>query len=72
MSEKTDELHLVWNAARNECVGFLDKGDADYAATGNRKFLAQRWCTPTLADDFRNNYGEDAERLPQITIPIPG
>lgn len=26
------KLYLVWNEAKTECVGFVDKNEADYAA----------------------------------------
>lgn len=63
-------VHLVWNGARNECVGFLDEGDANYAATGSKKHLAVPFISPSLADSFRDCYGEDARRLPQTKVEI--
>lgn len=65
----SETLHLVWNAAKSECVGFFDKKDADYTATGNRKYLRDPF-TPTLGDAFREVYGDDAKRLPQTEIEL--
>lgn len=48
-------IYLVWNEAGNECVGFDDKADADYAATG---FSATGEYS-TLAEDFRDLYADD-------------
>lgn len=55
------KIYLVWNESRSECVGFDDKDDAEYAATGID-------CSTTgvsaLADAFRDLYADgdpDAE-----------
>lgn len=63
------KLYLVWNTSMKECVGFLDKKDADYTATGNRRFLRDPF-TPTLGDAFRGVYGDDVKRLPQTVEEI--
>lgn len=64
------KLHLVWNGAKNECVGFLDKRDADYTATGGRKYLESPYAVPTIGEAFRESHGEDAKRRPQTTVEI--
>lgn len=64
------KLYLVWNAGRNECVGFLDKRDADYTATGHRRHLDTPW-RPSIGEAFRENYGDEAKRLPQTVVDIP-
>ena len=51
----TIKLHLVWNEAHNECVGFIDFNDAYQCATGH--FNPNR---STLGDGFFEMYGDDA------------
>ena len=46
------KLYLVWSPCKTECVGFLNKEDAQYAATGNMTPLG---CS-TLADNFRETF----------------
>lgn len=65
------KLHLVWNTGMSECVGFLDEGDADYTATGDTAFLELPYMTPSLGDDFRNNYADEQSDLPQTVVEIP-
>lgn len=64
------KLHLVWNTARNECVGFLDKAAADWTAKGGRS-RHPYGAVPTIGEAFRESYGEDADRLPQSEIDLP-
>ena len=64
------KVHLVWNGAMSECVGFLDKRDADYTATGNMRKLEYPGVTPTVGDAFRESYGEDRAHLPQTTVDL--
>ncbi len=65
-------LHLVWNTAKSECVGFLDKRNADYTATGKKRYLEHPFMTPTLGDAFRDCYGDEASRLPQTVVEVDG
>lgn len=60
-------LYLVWNKAKNECVGFLDKRDADWTAKGGRH--PQGW-QPSIGEAFRDSYGDQAKRLPQTSVEI--
>lgn len=48
-------IYLVWNEAGNECVGFEDREDADYAATG----FDEGNGVSTLAEAFRETYADD-------------
>lgn len=49
-------IYLVWNSALSECVGFEDREDADYAATG---IDCSTSGVSTLAEAFRETYAED-------------
>ena len=70
MSEKSETtLYLVWNPEKSECVGFLDKGDADYTATGDSRHLKDAW-RPAIGDEFRASYGDEADRLPQTEVAV--
>lgn len=67
MSEK-QKIYLVWNKAKNECVGFLDKRDAIYTATGVKNGMS---CTPTIGDDFRENYADSKRtKLPMTEVEL--
>ena len=50
-------IYLVWNEAGTECVGFDDRADADYAATGFSSGTGGG--VSTLADAFRDVYADD-------------
>lgn len=54
---------LVWNEAKNECVGFDEAGDAIWAATGEFPEGYEPLGTSSLAEAFRDNYAEDGEQL---------
>ena len=61
------KLYLVWNQAKNECVGFLDQDDADYARSG---FSSQNGVS-TLADTFREMYEfEEDEEAPRSLVEV--
>ena len=61
------KLYLVWNQAKNECVGFLDEDDADYARSG---FSSQSGVS-TLADTFREMYEfEEDEEAPRSMVEV--
>lgn len=57
------ELHLVWNEAKNECVGFLDEADAAYTSTG----VQTDFWTPAAGDSFRELYAKEAP-LPRTSV----
>lgn len=64
------ELWLVWNGARNECVGFESEGDALYTATGDENYIgAGSIGTPALGDEFRSAY--EGEKLTIQFVMIP-
>lgn len=71
------KLHLVWNVSKSQCVGFVDKADADFTATGKKSYLrpqAQKqgyFSQPTLGLAFRECYGDEGKRLPQTTVETP-
>ncbi|WP_146118118.1 hypothetical protein [Pseudomonas poae] len=50
-------IYLVWNESGTECVGFDDRADADYAATGFAS--GNGGGVSTLAEAFRENYADD-------------
>lgn len=61
------KLYLVWNKSKSECVGFLDKADADWTAKGGRH--PHVWL-PSVGEAFRETYGDDMKKLPQTTVEI--
>lgn len=67
MAKKT--LYLVWNKAKNECVGFFDKKDAVWTSEGGRH--PDGW-TPTVGEAFRDSYAEDADPLPLTKVQVDG
>lgn len=62
---ETVQLHLVWNENKDECVGFLNQGDAHYTATGND---GGAWGVTALGDYFRDLNDESDEFETQIVM----
>ena len=66
------DLHLVWNADRENGVVFLNKADAVYASTGI--YPSSREDFPgldTLADYFRSDFSDDNDEhgvLPLVPV----
>jgi len=57
-------LHLVWDSGKNECVGFYEAEDADFAETGDHGLVLNG-----LAAAFRQRCVADAgEKLPRTTV----
>ena len=57
-------LHLVWDSGQNECVGFFEAEDADFAETGNHGMVSNG-----LAAAFRERCVADAGgHLPRTTV----
>jgi len=50
-------IYLVWNVPGSECVGFDDREDAEYAATGID--CSTSVGVSTLADAFRETFAYD-------------
>lgn len=48
-------VYLVWNSDKSECVGFTDKKDAQFAATGNTRGA---FGVSYIADLWREAYDE--------------
>lgn len=63
----TKKVYIVWNEARNEGFITTDEGDAKYVRSGNRRHLSCPY-TPTLGDQFRENYEGDKLTLQEIEI----
>lgn len=60
----TGVLHLVWDSGKNECVGFYESEDADFAETGNHGLVRNG-----LADAFRDRVcAFTGDRLPRTTV----
>ncbi|PRA33777.1 hypothetical protein CQZ99_09810 [Pseudomonas poae] len=57
MEKVMTTIYLVWNESGTECVGFDDRADADYAATGFAS--GNGGGVSTLAEAFRENYADD-------------
>jgi hypothetical protein len=60
--------YLVWNENAEEGVVFADENDAIYAATG----MNVGFGVSTLADEWRETYGEDDEQYEVKEIEIEG
>jgi hypothetical protein len=54
------KVYLVWNKAKNECVGFLNEDDAQWTASIGDHPLPGIG-TPTLGEDFINSYADDLD-----------
>jgi hypothetical protein len=52
------KAYAVWNEEAGEGVVFADRGDAEYAATGRSRSSG----LSTVADEWRNIYGENGEQ----------
>jgi hypothetical protein len=63
-------LHLVWNTAKNECVGFYDEQAALYAATGlirGAEIPPIGAAFPSIGAAFRKSYATGRD-LPRTTV----
>lgn len=63
------KLYLVWNREKNECVGFLDPDDADYARSGFQTTNG----VSSLADTFRELYefdNDEGEEAPRNVVEV--
>lgn len=58
--------HIVWNSRKTE--GFItdDDADAEFARSGTQ----MSGCLSTLADAFRDCYGDEDEEQPAQTVTI--
>lgn len=65
---QTKTIWLVWNPAMNECVGFDNREDAHWTATGKwpRGFSSKHF--PIIGDVFRKGYtGGDQSVVLSVT-----
>lgn len=57
-------LHLVWDSGQNECVGFFEAEDANFAETGNHGLVRNG-----LAEAFRDRVcAFTGDQLPRTTV----
>lgn len=58
------KVYIVWNSPRNE--GFItdDLVDAEYCSTGE----TNRFATSTLADSFREIYGDGPFYIEEVEV----
>lgn len=57
--KEAQEYYLVMNRPEDEGLVFMDRQDATYAATGQAMSIG----VSTIADAWRDTYGEDGERF---------
>lgn len=60
------QAYMVWNEDAQEGVIFDDYKDAQYAATGKAQGLG----VSTIADAWRDTYGEDGEQYAIKAVEI--
>lgn len=64
------KLYLVWNTAKNECVGFFDEADAIYTSTGKFPKGKETMFLPLLGEQFREMYAEEVDILPMSEVEV--
>lgn len=65
-------LTVVWNEAGDECVGFSDPHDANYAAGSNMYATQQIFGVSTLAEAFRETYDEGVKLENVVVLDTAG
>ena len=62
------KLYLVWNEAKTECVGFLSKEQANYAAYGGFNWNNGSMEFSHIGDAWINVYGEEECTIQEIEV----
>ena len=60
------KLYLVWNEAKTECIGFVDKQAANYAAGNDWDFMTMVFTD--IGDDWLSRYGHEARTITEIEV----
>ena len=62
------KLYLVWNEAKTECVGFVDRNEAVYAVDGFWGGRAYQLQPSDIADFWLDRHGDEQCTITELEV----